>query len=147
MSYLGNQPKTTTFLIDQFDGDNSEVNFTLQTPPASLASILVFISGVRQSVESYTLNLSQITFDSPPASGTKNIEVVHITQGMTAAVPTDSSVTDAKLTVTGVTAGTYGDEGNIPIIAVNEKGRVTSVANVSVNIPEAGINPLLFTGT
>ena len=147
MSYLGNQPKTTTFLIDQFNGDNTTTQFNLQTPPASLTSILVFIDGVRQSVEYYSLDLAQITFDSAPGTGTKNIEVVHFTQGMTATVPTDASVTDAKLTVTGVTAGTYGDEGNIPIIAVNEKGRVTSVANVSVNIPEAGINPLLFTGT
>ena len=147
MPYIGNQLRTTTFLIDQFNGDNATTQFTLQTPPASTSSILVFVDGVRQSVESYSLNLSQITFGSAPGTGTKNIEVLHITQGMTAAVPTDSSVTDAKLTVTGVTAGTYGDEGNIPIIAVNEKGRVTSVANVSVNIPEAGINPLLFTGT
>jgi len=147
MAFIGNRPKTTSFLIDQFNGDNTTTQFQLQTPPASTASILVFVDGVRQSVESYSLNLSQITFGSAPGTGTKNIEVVHITQGMTASVATDGSVTDAKLSVTGVTAGSYGDEGNIPIIAVNSTGRVTSVANVKVNIPEAGINPLLFTGT
>lgn len=58
----------------------------------------------------------------------------------------DDAVTADKLADTTVTAGDYGDESNIPIIRVDAQGRLTQASNVSVNIPEAGINPLLFTG-
>ena len=65
---------------------------------------------------------------------------------VTTAKINDDAVTPAKLENTTVTAGDYGDESNIPIIRVDEQGRLTQASNVSVNIPEAGINPLLFTG-
>lgn len=144
MPYIGNAPRTANFLIDQFDGDNSEVNFTLSLAPGSLISILVFISGVRQSIDDYSLNGAVLTFSSPPATGTKNIEVVHIAHD-SGTVPSDLSVstlklqdravTDTKLANTAVTAGDYGDEGNIPVLRVDAQGRVTSAANVTVNIP------------
>ena len=157
MSYIGNRAKTANFLVDQFDGDNSTTEFNLTVAPGSQVSTLVFIDGVRQSVESYSFDLNKITFDSAPQSGTKNIEVIHMSAGFTVSMPSDLSVgtdkivdravTSAKLANTAVSAGSYGDEGNIPIITVDQQGRVSNVQNVSVNIPEAGINPLLFTGT
>lgn len=167
MSYIGNRAKTANFLVDQFDGDNSTTEFNLTVAPGSQVSTLVFIDGVRQSVESYSFDLNKITFDSAPQSGTKNIEVIHMSAGFTVSTPSDLSVgtdkivdravtsvkladgavTSVKLANTAVSAGSYGDEGNIPIITVDQQGRVSNVQNVSVNIPEAGINPLLFTGT
>ena len=56
----------------------------------------------------YAVNNRVITFDDPPPSGTDNIEVLHIAMGVTASAPSDLSVTDAKLTTTGVTSGQYG---------------------------------------
>lgn len=42
----------------------------------------------------------------------------------------DASIADAKLTVSGATAGTYADTAlNIPQLTVNNKGRVTAVSN------------------
>tara|TARA_B100000900_G_scaffold401071_1_gene405355 strand:+ start:44 stop:517 length:474 start_codon:yes stop_codon:yes gene_type:complete len=157
MSYIGNEAKSANFLVDQFNGDNTTTQFSLTVAPGSQVSTLVFIDGVRQSVESYALNLNTITFDSPPQVGVKNIEVIHMSAGFTVATPSDlsvgtskivnRSVTSDKLANTAVSAGSYGNEGNIPIITVDQQGRVSNVQNVSVNIPEAGINPLLFTGT
>lgn len=49
----------------------------------------------------------------------------------------------ATLANSGATAGTYGDSTNIPQIAVDAKGRVTSVSNVAVSIPSGS---LTFTG-
>ena len=145
MSYIGNEAKSANFLVDQFNGDNTTTQFSLTVAPGSQVSTLVFIDGVRQSVE------------SPPQVGVKNIEVIHMSAGFTVATPSDlsvgtskivnRSVTSDKLANTAVSAGSYGNEGNIPIITVDQQGRVSNVQNVSVNIPEAGINPLLFTGT
>jgi len=49
----------------------------------------------------------------------------------------------ATLANSGATAGTYGDATNIPQIAVDVKGRITSVSNVAVSIPSGS---LTFTG-
>ena len=102
MPYIGNAPRTANFLIDQFSGDNTEVNFTLSLAPGSLISILVFISGVRQSISDYSLNGAVLTFSSPPATGSNNIEVVHIAHD-SGTVPSDLSVSTAKLQDSSVT--------------------------------------------
>jgi hypothetical protein len=49
----------------------------------------------------------------------------------------------ATLANSGATAGTYGNATNIPQIAVDAKGRITSVSNVAVSIPSGS---LTFTG-
>jgi hypothetical protein len=49
----------------------------------------------------------------------------------------------ATLANSGVVAGTYGNATNIPQLAVDEKGRITSVSNVAVSIPSGS---LTFTG-
>ena len=58
----------------------------------------------------------------------------------TGSVSLDGSA-DANITLTladsGVTATTYGDTSNIPQLTVDSKGRVTSVSNVSINIPSS----------
>ena len=47
------------------------------------------------------------------------------------------AIGDELLTTTGVSAGSYGAQDAIPVITVNDKGRVSNVFNVSVNIPVA----------
>jgi len=44
-------------------------------------------------------------------------------------------VNSNELENTGVTAGTYGGEEQIPVITVGADGRVSSSANVSVSAP------------
>lgn len=45
---------------------------------------------------------------------------------------TDNSVSSIKLSATGVVAGTYGNELNIPQITVDSKGRISAIENRSV---------------
>ena len=44
-------------------------------------------------------------------------------------------VSTQEIANTGVTAGTYGGEEQIPVITVGVDGRVTNSANVSVSAP------------
>ena len=135
MPYIGNPPRVANFLVDSFSGDAIETEFNMQIPVGSPAAVLVFIDGVRQATESYAVNNRVITFDDPPPSGTDNIEVLHIAMGVTASAPSDLSVTDAKLTTTGVTSGQYGGTANLVVntVNVNDKGRVINVANIAVS--------------
>jgi hypothetical protein len=72
----------------------------------------------------------------------------YLTGNQTITVSGDASgsgTTSIALTLanSGVTAGTYGSATNIPQIAVDAKGRLTSVSNVAVSIPSGS---LTFTG-
>ena len=135
MSYIGNSPKSATFAIDTFNGDGSTVNFTLRDSPVSTSSILVFVGGVRQATDTYTLSGTTLTFTEAPPSGTNNIQVLFLGLGASPTVPSDGSVTTVKLADTAVTAGNYGSSTNIPVITVDAKGRLTYAANVAVSIP------------
>ena len=45
----------------------------------------------------------------------------------------DNNVTDAKLSTSGVTASTYGSSTAIPVITVNNKGRVTAASTAALD--------------
>jgi|TARA_Y100000816_G_C25679901_1_gene360037 hypothetical protein len=53
---------------------------------------------------------------------------------------------DKLATQGGVSAGDFGSAGNIPSITINAQGIVTRVANVQVEVAEAGFNPFLLAG-
>jgi hypothetical protein len=54
-----------------------------------------------------------------------------------------SGINGNFLSNTGVTAAVYGGADQIPVVTVDNKGRVTSAANVSI---ETGFNPFLLAG-
>lgn len=98
MAYIGNTVQTVPFITDTFSGTGAQTVFTpLTRAPASTASIAVFISGVYQPPGNYTLSGVTLTFGSAPASGTNNIVVLHLGNGSATQVPSDGSVTLARL--------------------------------------------------
>lgn len=155
MSYIGNSPKSATFAIDSFNGDGSTLNFTLRESPVSTSSILVFVGGVRQATDTYSLSGTTLAFTEAPPSGTNNIQVLFLGLGASPTVPSDGSVTavkiangaitgakiaantipSANLTTTGVGAGTYGGSSQIPVVTVDAQGRLTSASNVALSLP------------
>ena len=104
MAYIGNQVSSVPFIIDTFSGTGSATVFgQLTRAPAGVASIAVFISGVYKTPGvDYTLNGDYILFTSAPASGTNNITIHHMGNGSATQVPSDGSVTGAKLTANSV---------------------------------------------
>ena len=118
--------------IDNFTGDNSQVDFTLSKTPANNQNILVTLDGVVQypsdatTTRAYTLSANVLTFTSAPGSSVA-IQVRHI--GFAGA--TSSSVT-----------GFYGRTGNVTIVDADPV-----VAIQSGGVAIGTVRTLIFVGT
>ena len=117
MSYIGNQVTSVPHVIDTFSGDNSTTSFgPLVRAPAGVAAIAVFISGSYKTPGAdYTLNGDTINFTAAPASGTNNIIIHHLGNGTSTQVPSDGSVTGAKLAVNSVGSNNFSASANSKI--------------------------------
>ncbi len=59
--------------------------------------------------------------------------------GITSAKISSGAVGDTQLSSTGVVAGTYGSDTEVPQFTVDSKGRVTSVSHVAISLSAADI--------
>ena len=66
-------------ILNSFTGNGSTTAFTLTQNPASENNTQIFIDGVYQRKDSYSVSSTTLTFDSAPANGTA-IEVMMFTQ-------------------------------------------------------------------
>lgn len=94
--------------FDSFSGDNSQDTFTLSVDPVTINNTWVFISGVFQQKDSYSLSSGDIIFSEPPPIGTGNIEVMYTTP-VSIGVPGNGTVTTAKLADEAVTTAKLDD--------------------------------------
>lgn len=81
---------------DKFSGNGSQTAFTLSVAPGSKNNTQVFIHGVYQQKDSYSLSGTTLTFSEAPVTGTDNIEV-NIGTTLAVGTPSDATVTLAKL--------------------------------------------------
>lgn len=92
-----------TLTTQTFSGNGSTTAFTLSATPSYLASVEVFISGVRQVPTTvYTVSGTTLTFTSAPPTGTNNIFVRWMST-IAVGVPNDASVSTAKIVDSAVT--------------------------------------------
>ena len=63
-----------TLFVDNFNGTGSQVNYTLSTSPASENAIDVYINGLYQQKDTFSLSGSTLTFSAAPPNGS-TIEV------------------------------------------------------------------------
>ena len=126
MAYIGNQVTSTTFMVDTFSGTGSQTSFPgLTFAPASTAAISVYVAGVYQAPSSYSLSGTTLNFNSAPAVGSSNIQVLHLGTGATAGVPSDGSVTVAKMAANAITTSSIAD-ANVT------DAKIVSVANTKI---------------
>ena len=132
MAFLGNLPTSATFAIDSFNGDNSTVNFTLREAPVTTSSILVFVGGIRQHTDTYSLSGTTLAFSEAPPTGTNNIQVLFLGLGASPHVPSDFSVSTVKIQTSAIT----GDK-----IAV---GQITSnlIASAAITGDKIGLTAI-----
>jgi hypothetical protein len=87
-------------------------------------------SGNTGAGETYILNtVGTITF------GTTNLTFAQISSAQVYSAGTGLNLTNLAFSIsnTAVTAATYGNAGQVPQIAVNAQGQITSASNVSIN--------------
>ena len=132
MAYIGNSPSSATFAIDTFSGDNTTVNFTLRQAPLATSSIIVFVGGIRQQTDSYSLSSTTLVFSEAPPLGTNNVEVLFLGLGASATIPSDGSVTSQKILPGAVT----GDKLGLTAINAN------NIVNASITGDKLGLNAI-----
>jgi hypothetical protein len=96
-------------------------------------------SGNTGAGETYICNtVGTITF------GTTNITFVQISSAQIYAAGTGLNLANLTFSIanTAVTAATYGNAGQVPQIAVNAQGQITSASNVSINASSITIGTL-----
>jgi hypothetical protein len=98
MSYIGNSPTQSAFVTDLFNGDGSTTAFTMSVSPANPASILIAVSGVLQSPDTYSVSGQTLNFSAAPPSATGNISVRYL------GIPASGVTTTAYRTITEYTA-------------------------------------------
>ena len=93
-----------TVVEQTLNGTGSQTAFTLSSAPPYLTAVEVFVSGVRQVATTvFSVSGTTLTFTTAPPSGTANIYVRWLTP-VAAGVPTDGTVTTAKIVDGAVTA-------------------------------------------
>ena len=153
MAYIGNEVTSIPFITDTFSGTGGQTAFTLTRAPAGSASIAVFISGVYQPPGNYTLSGTTLNFAIAPSSGTNNIVVLHLGNGSAVQVPSDGSVTIARLApdtygyinAAFAQANTAGNEAvsvyaNAAFTTANSAGVYANSAFLRANTPSATAN-------
>ena len=80
MSYIGEQPRFSDYPSQLISPNGTDVAFTLDYSVATSASIIVCISGVKQSVNSYAVSSTSLDFGvgNPPPAGTNTLEIVYL---------------------------------------------------------------------
>lgn len=79
--------------INRFQGDGSTTTFTLTTTPTGASNVFVYISGVHQQHNTWSLATNVLTFSEAPAYATEtNIEVVIQEELESASLGTDAPV-------------------------------------------------------
>ena len=69
---------TPSVEVDTFNGNGTTGPFTLTTEPATKNNLQVYIDGVYQSKNNYSVVTTSLTFTDNTPTGTNNIEVTHI---------------------------------------------------------------------
>jgi len=113
MSYIGEQPRFSDYPSQLLSPNGTDTSFTLTNSVATPASIIVCISGVKQSVNAYAVTGTTLDFGAgnPPPAGTNTLEVVYLglkadpspiqdqTLGLNAIMRTNAQTIDANMSV------------------------------------------------
>lgn len=136
----GSPGSPTSITRQQFSGTGSQVAYTLASDPGALGnSCEVFVGGIYQQRDTYTIAGTTLTFTAAPVAGTDNIEVVNF---LTTAIGT----TDSSL-VTYVPPGTSATQRTVQaklrdVVSVKDFGAVGDAVTDDTAAIQAAINYL-----
>ena len=80
MSYIGEQPRFSDYPSQLISPNGTDTTFALTNSAITPASLIVCISGVKQSVNAYAVTGTTLDFGvgNPPPAGTNTLEVVYL---------------------------------------------------------------------
>jgi hypothetical protein len=114
----------------------------LREAPLATSSILIFVGGIRQHTDTYSLSGTTLTFSEAPPTGTNNIQVLFLGLGASPHIPSDFSVSTSKIQTSAITgdkiasAAVTGDK--IGLTAINANNIVDStITNAKLATPGA----------
>lgn len=134
-----------TIAVQRFSGDGSDTTFSLASAPAGENNTQVYISGVYQQKDTYSLSDTTITFSSAPPSGADNIEVVTIST--LALGETDSSLVSFVQAGAGALERTAQDKLRESVSAEDFGVSGSALASANRAALQAALNSLTSGGT
>ena len=127
------------FTIDEFVGAAAQTTFTLTANVGSTNALLVYIDGIVQPTGGYSLpTTTSIQFNTaPPASSI--IRCLHLGFQSTVGVPSDGTITTAKIAANAVTAAKFAD-GSVSTAKIADDA-VTEAKIAAQTITNASLFP------
>lgn len=123
----GGEIPTSDLAVDRFSGTGAQLIFTLSADPLAQVNTYVFINGVYQQKDTYTLAGTTLTFSEAPPLGTNNIEV---SRGTAMAVGT---IADAAITAPKIASGAVTTAKILNSAVTTEKLNDLSVTTSKIN--------------
>ena len=128
-----------TLAVDNFTGDGSDTTFTMAADPLTENNTDVFVDGVYQFKNTYSVSGTTLTFSEAPANGAL-VEVMRISaSAVTIGTPDDNTVSTVKLVNDAVTYA------KIQNVSATDRllGRDSSGAGIIEEITPANVRTML----
>ena len=152
MAYIGAEPQIGNYQIcDAISVVNGQAAYTMQVGsanvvPESANHMIVSLNGVIQKPgSSFTVSSSTITFSSNLATGDSIDFIILLGNVLDLGVPSDSTVTSAKLSGNIVTPGTLDVNGQELILDADADTSITADTDDQIDIKIAGADDFQFT--
>lgn len=131
---------SSTFGVSTMTGDGSDTTLTLSADPGSENNTQVYIDGVYQPKSSYSVSGTTLTFSTAPPNNT-SVEAI-VGASVAAGVPSDASVTSAKLSgaLTMPSSLTLG--GNLDVSGHD----IVTASNGAIDLDPHGSGVVTFKG-
>lgn len=131
---------SSTFGVSTMTGDGSDTTLTLSADPGSENNTQVYIDGVYQPKSSYSVSGTTLTFSAAPPTGT-SVEAI-VGASSSAGVPSDASVTSAKLSGALTTPSNLTLGGNLDVSGHD----IVTVSNADIELDPNGSGTVIFKG-
>ena len=152
MAYIGAEPQIGNYQIcDDISVVNGQAAYTMQVGsanvvPESANHMIVSLNGVIQKPgSSFTVSSSTITFASNLATGDSIDFIILLGNVLDLGVPSDSTVTTAKLSGNLVTPGTLDVNGQELILDTDADTTITADTDDQIDIKVAGADDFRIT--